>query len=80
MKLMRNASFWVSCILVLAATAAAAAPNIPPSEMPGRERQRFQETPLDRFYQPQKKAKPLWRWDCEPPQAKRKAKPKRNGC
>ena len=49
---------------------AQAAPNIPPSELPGRERQRFQDSPIDRFTQPSQKTEPLWRWDCEQPKAK----------
>ncbi|MGH8637465.1 MAG: hypothetical protein ACREUZ_10070 [Burkholderiales bacterium] len=64
-------------MLLLAATAvASAAPNIPSSELPGRDRQRFQEQPLDRFTQPgsPQQGKPLWRWDCEQPKAKRKGK------
>jgi hypothetical protein len=54
--------------------AAAAAPNIPPSEMPGRERGRFQEQPLDRFMQPgaPQKAQPLWQWQCDEPKGRRK--------
>lgn len=70
-------------ILLLAGVATAeTAPNIPPSEMPGRERQRFLESPLDRFTQPQKKSQPPWRWDCEPGKAKGKNKrgKKNKGC
>jgi hypothetical protein len=60
-------------------TAAAAAPNIPSSELPGRDRQRFQEQPLDRFTQPPQKTKPLWRWDCEDgkPRGSKKRRSKR---
>jgi hypothetical protein len=65
----------LSAIVLLAATGvAAAAASIPSSELPGRDRQRFQEQPLDRFTQPQSKRQPLWRWDCEQPKAKRKGK------
>jgi hypothetical protein len=62
-------------LLVAAATAASAAANIPSSELPGRDRQRFQEQPLDRFTQPgaPQRGQPLWRWDCEP-KTKRKGK------
>lgn len=52
--------------MLLAVIAADAAPNIPPSDLPGRERQRFQDSPLDRFTQPKQKTEPLWRWDCDP--------------
>jgi hypothetical protein len=51
-------------LLAAGLTAAQAAPNIPPSEMPGRERQRFHETPIDRFTQPQTQPRdvtPQWR-------------------
>lgn len=61
-------------LLLTGVTAAAAATRIPSSELPGRERQRFLESPVDRFTQPKQKAKPLWRWDCEEPKGKRKAK------
>jgi hypothetical protein len=68
-------------LLFAAATVASAAANIPSSELPGRDRQRFQEQPLDRFTQPgaQQKGKPLWRWDCEQPKAKRKGKSRAKG-
>jgi hypothetical protein len=66
---------WVAqsiAIAVLAAlpVGAEAAPNLPSSELPGRERQRFQDSPIDRFTQPSQKTEPLWRWDCEQPKAK----------
>jgi hypothetical protein len=63
-------------LLLVALTAAVAAQNIPPSEMPGRERGRFQEQPLDRFMQPgaSQKAQPLWQWQCGEPKGKRKKK------
>jgi hypothetical protein len=58
----------IAIVALLAAIAGAdAAPNIPSSELPGRERQRFQESPIDRFTQPQQQSEPLWRWECEPP-------------
>ena len=69
-------SLFASCILLLAGVGVVAAPNpnIPSSELPGRERQRFLETPVDRFTQPKQKARPLWRWDCEESKGKSKAK------
>jgi len=68
----------IAAILLLAGIAMAdAAPNIPPSELPGRERQRFQDSPLDRFTQPgTPDAKPLWRRDCDRSKSKR-SKPRR---
>jgi hypothetical protein len=64
----------ISAILLLAGIAAAdAAPNIPPSELPGRERYRFQESPFDRFMQPDplQQGKPVWRWECKHAKTKR---------
>jgi hypothetical protein len=43
---------------------AAAAPNIPPSELPGRERERFKESPVDRFMNAPRQTEPLVRWEC----------------
>jgi hypothetical protein len=64
----------IAIVALLAAIAGAdAAPNIPSSELPGRERQRFQESPIDRFTQPPSQTEPLWRWqDCEPPKTKKR--------
>lgn len=68
MKILRR----IGAATVLAATAAGAqaAPNIPSSELPGRARQQFQESPIDRFTQPTQKAQPLWQWECDRPKAK----------
>lgn len=59
----------VAALLAAMAGGAAAAPNIPSSELPGRARQQFQESPIDRFTQPTQKA-PLWRWECNRPKTK----------
>jgi hypothetical protein len=71
----------VMIVVLAAASAASAAPNIPSSELPGRDRQRFQEQPLDRFTQPgsPQQGRPLWQWDCEQPKSrpKRKSRSKR---
>lgn len=58
-------------LLFSAISAAAAAPLVPPSDLPGRERYRFEPSPLDRFMQPRPPARPLLRWDCEPRGASR---------
>lgn len=50
--------------MFMAIAGASAAPNIPSSELPGRERQRFQDSPIDRLTQPPQKSRPLWQWDC----------------
>lgn len=64
---------------VAAIVAVHAAPNIPSSELPGRERDRFQQSPLDRFTQPGKPAAPLWKNKCRQPPAK-KPRSKKKGC
>ena len=60
----------ISLLLAAMCAAADAAPNIPSSELPGRARQQFQESPIDRFTQPTQKAAPLWQWECDRPKAK----------
>ena len=60
----------LASLLAVVAAGAAAAPNIPSSELPGRARQQFQESPIDRFTQPSQKTQPLWRWECDRPRAK----------
>jgi len=62
----------IATAMLLAAMSAAAhaAPNIPSSELPGRARQQFQESPTDRFTQPTQKDAPLWQWECDRPKAK----------
>jgi hypothetical protein len=57
-------------LLAAMAAAADAAPNIPSSELPGRARQQFQESPIDRFTQPSQKTTPLWQWECDRPKPK----------
>ena len=69
----------MAMILLLAGTALAmAAPNIPPSEFPGRERERFQPSPLDRFTDPfaaPRDSTPLYQWQCDTrPRGKKKTK------
>jgi len=83
-KLSQVAAAHVAAIALIAGLAAAhAAPNIPPGEMPGRERERFTPSPVDRFTDPfaWPRQEPLWRW-CEEPRPKgAKKKSKRNrGC
>jgi hypothetical protein len=51
-------------MLLASISAADAAPLVPPSDLPGRERYRFTPSPLDRFMQPNPPTKPLLRWDC----------------
>jgi hypothetical protein len=62
-----------------------AAPNIPQGEMPGRERERFLPSPVERFTAPSaspRQAEPLYRrCDEKPPKrAKRKQAKRDPGC
>jgi hypothetical protein len=65
-------------LLSLGLSAAEAAPNVPPSELPGRERERFTPSPLDRFMQPRQLPEPLIRSDCNDRAPSRSQRPKRN--
>jgi hypothetical protein len=76
---MKTSLYSIAAILLLAAiSAAAAAPNVPPSEQPGRERERFTPSPLDRFMQPRPLPEPLIRSDCGDRGASRSQRSKRN--
>jgi hypothetical protein len=64
--------------LIAGVVVANAAPNIPPGEMPGRERERFVPSPVDRFTDPSaapRRAEPLYRWCDEKPHKRVKRKP-----
>jgi len=74
-----------SLFLIVGMTAANAAPNIPPGEMAGRERERFIPSPVDRFTDPfawPRQAEPLYRWcdDKAPKRAKRRQGRRDQGC
>jgi hypothetical protein len=76
---MMTVLYRIAVILLLAATSAAdAAPAVPPSDMPGRERERFTPSPLDRFMQPSRPAEPLLRWRCEDRTQQHRFKRRRN--
>ena len=71
--------------MIAGVVVANAAPNIPPGEAPGRERERFMPSPIDRFTDPlasPRHAEPLYRWCEEKPQkrAKRKQGKRDPGC
>jgi hypothetical protein len=70
----------IAVILLLVLTSATyAAPLVPPSDQPGRERYRFEPSPLDRFIGPRPPVKPLLRWDCDERDARRgKPRSRRN--
>jgi hypothetical protein len=61
----------VVILLLVLTSATYAAPLVPPSDQPGRERYRFEPSPLDRFIEPRPPAKPLLRWDCDERGARR---------
>jgi hypothetical protein len=87
---MRVSRVPMALLLLIAGTiagvvVASAAPNIPPGEMPGRERERFMPSPIDRFTDPSaspRQAEPLYRWcDEKPPKrTKRKQDKREQGC
>lgn len=75
----------ISLLMIVGTMAASAAPNIPPGEMAGRERERFIPSPVDRFTDPfawPRQAEPLYRWcdDKPPKRAKRKHGRREQGC
>src|SRR5262249_51419383 len=53
-------------LLVVGIPAAEAAPLVPSSDLPGRERYRFTPSPLALFRQRNPPARPLLQWDCGP--------------
>jgi hypothetical protein len=79
---MRTSRAPMAALLLIAGTIAGvvvanAAPNIPPGEMPGRERERFVPSPVDRFTDPfasPRQAEPLYLWCEEKPQKRAKRK------
>jgi hypothetical protein len=73
----RMTSFLLIAGTFASVVVASAAPNIPPGEMPGRERERFMPSPVDRFTDPYaqpRQAEPLYRWCDEKPQKRAKRK------
>jgi hypothetical protein len=71
------ASFLLIAGTIASLTMVNAAPNIPPGEMPGRERERFMPSPVDRFTDPSaspRQAEPLFRWCDEKPPKRTKRK------
>jgi hypothetical protein len=65
--------------LLVGAQAANAGPAVSPGDLPGRERFRFESSPVDRFMQPNQQREPLIRWECREPSSSRvKQRAKRN--
>jgi hypothetical protein len=87
---MRASRAAMAALLLIVGTIASlatvnAAPNVPPGEMPGRERERFMPSPVDRFTDPfasPRQAEPLYRWCEEKPvkRAKRKQAKRDQDC
>lgn len=80
---MTIAIFRIALFALLAGLSAAnAAPAVSPGDLPGRERFRFEPSPLDRFMQPREQREPLLRWEChEPSSSRAKQRARRNrGC
>jgi hypothetical protein len=77
---MTIATFRIAAVALLAGVSAAnAAPAVSPGDLPGRERFRFEPSPLDRFMQPNQQREPLIRWEChEPSSSRAKPRAKRN--
>lgn len=76
---MTIAIFRLAVIAVLAGMSGAnAAPAVPSSDLAGRERFRFESSPLDRFMQPTRPAEPLVRWECSPQRSKQRARRNRD--
>ena len=76
---MRPSAGGLAALLVVAGiSTTAAAPNIPSSELPGRERYRFEPSPVERYMQPTQKSEPLIRWQCDnrKPRSSKQRKPK----
>jgi hypothetical protein len=78
---MKIRSSLFAALLLLAAipAVACAAPAISGSELPGRDRLRFQESPVERFMQPTREAEPLIRWQCDPDKPRAKKKKQQRG-
>jgi hypothetical protein len=71
----------ISGLLLLAgAYAAVAAPNVPASDAPGRDRQRFLESPVQRYMQPNQPTEPLIQWQCDRRQPRDKKAKRGQGC
>jgi len=82
MRTMRKAIVPISmCLLMAGLSMAIAAPAVPSSDLAGRERFRFEPSPVDRFIQPNQQREPLWRWHCDernPPPTKQRTRRNRN--
>ena len=80
---MKTPRYAIAAILLFAGLSAAeAAPAVSPGDLPGRERFRFEPSPLDRFMQPNQQREPLLRWegdDRNGPRSKQRVRRNRDG-
>jgi hypothetical protein len=75
---MKTPRYAIAAILLFAGVSANAAPAVPSSDLPGRERFRFEPSPLDRFMQPNQQREPLLRWECDDRNPRAKQRSRRN--
>jgi hypothetical protein len=76
---MKTPRYAIAAILLFAGVwATNAAPAVPSSDLPGRERFRFEPSPLDRFMQPNQQREPLLRWECDDRNPRSKQRSRRN--
>jgi hypothetical protein len=79
---MKTPAIIVCVVLVVGNATAAAAPKIPSGELAGRQRERFVDPPISRFFQPDAQNAPLLtvESDCGPRTAKQKRSKRRQRC
>jgi hypothetical protein len=79
---MKTPAIIVCVVLVVGNATAAAAPKIPSGELAGRQRERFVDPPISRFFQPDAPNGPLLTIepDCRPRTAKQKRSKRRQRC
>jgi hypothetical protein len=78
---MKTSLCQIAGLLLLAGlTAAQAAPNVPAGDRPGRDRQRFLESPVERFMQPTQETEPLIQWCDSGKRRTKKGSKRSSGC
>jgi hypothetical protein len=72
----------VAGVLAAGLCVADAQPFVPPSEQPGRQRERFTPSPVEQFMRPQPPPEPLIRLHCDDRSAwrTRQGRARRNDC
>jgi hypothetical protein len=79
---MKTPAIIVCLVLFVGSAMAAAAPKIPSGELAGRQRERFVDPPISRFFQPDSPSAPLLTIepDCRPRTARQKPSKRRQRC